>query len=326
MKRLLIVTILLSHFGFAQNTASKADDMGRLSLSTMLSNKYSSDMSDAAKNMLGNKLSQIATQNGLGGNSVDPRFIISANVIQLNKEITATAPPMVAMNLEVTLYIADYQTKTKFTSTSVSVKGVGTNDTKAYIEALKQLNPQNAAIKQFVDVGKTKIIEYYNSQCDFLLKDAQSLASQNKYELAIYKLTLIPDVCKSCYDKAMDAVAPVYKKFMERNCVRLLAEAKASFAASPDFVGADNARVSLAQIDPEADCFKQAQVFTDSVKAKVLRDQKRDWDFAMKSFDSGVELEKQKIQAYKEVGVAYGNNQPKQTTTIGFVDPKDWLF
>jgi hypothetical protein len=326
MKKIFALAILLSFGIQAQNSASKADDMGRLGLSTMLSEKYNSDMTDAAKNMLANKLSQIATQNGMGGNGANPRFIISANVIQLSKEVTATAPPMVAMNLEVTLYIGDYQTKTKYASVSVPVKGVGTNDTKAYIEALKNLNPQNPNIRQFVDQGKTKIIEYYNSQCDFILKDAQALANQNRYQEAIYKLTTIPDVCKSCYDKAMDAITPVYKKFMEKNCIMLLADAKSAFAANPNSAGAEKVRYSLSQIDPDAACFKDAQVFSDSVRAKVLRDEKRDWDFAMKVFDTATEIEKQRIQAYKEVGVAFGNNQPKQTTTNTFVDPKDWLF
>lgn len=326
MKSILLVTILLTRICFAQNDEFSADDMGRLTLSTLLSDKYADDMNDVSKNMLENKLNQIATQNGMGGDSPNPRFIITANVIQLNKEMTATAPAMVAMNLEVTIFIADNLAKTKFASTSVQVKGVGINETKAYMEALKNINPQNPNIKQFVDKGKSKIIAYYNAKCDFILKNAQSLVSQNKFEEAIFNLTLIPDVSKGCYDKAMDAVGPIYRKFMERNCVKLLLAAKTAFAASPDSIGAENARSSLAQIDPDAKCFNDAQKFADSVQAKVLRDQNRNWNFKMLRYKNSVEMQQQKIQAYKEVGVSYGNNQPKQQLIRSYSDPRDWLF
>ena len=324
MKTYLVPLLLLAQWTFAQNNASKADDISRIALNTYIPERTAASLPNPVRNYLENKLSQIASSNGLGGSSSNPRFIITSNVNVVSKDITSSAPAMTSLALDVTLYIGDFQTRTKYASTSLSVKGVGQNESKAYIEALKQINPNSPAIRQFIDQGKTKIIEYYNANCDFLLKEAQALAAQNKYEEAIYKLMSVPDVCKDCYDKAMDAVAPVYKKYIDKTCLMRLSDARNVFHASPNFAGAENARISLSQIDPEASCYGEAKAFTDSVRTRILKTEKRDWDFMMKRYDMDADLRQQRIQAMKEVGVAYGNNQPQQQLIQARRD--DWLY
>lgn len=327
MKNILILSIFVQSLVIAQNNASKIDDSGRIILSTYFSEKLATTIPLMAKMTLENKLSQMTTQNGLGAaNYSNPRFIITANVIQLTKDITPTSPPMTALTLDVILYIADFQTQTKFASTSIQVKGADKNEQKAYVEALRTLNTSNPEIREFIEQGKIKIIEYYNTQCDFILKDAQASISQNKYEEAIFKLTRIPNVSKACYDKAIDAVGPVYKKFIERDCITKLNSAKHVFHSKPNSEGAELARQFLSTIDPEASCYKDAAALTETIRKKILKDEKRDWDFKMKKFDKSVDLEQQRIQAMKEVGVAYGNNQPKTQLIQQKRDPADWLF
>lgn len=323
MKSIVIIPLIVAALQTvnAQNTASKADDMARIVLSTYVS--PSLDLPDAVRTLLESKLSQIATSQGMGGASASPRFMITANVVQTNKDVTPTAPPQVAMQLDATLFVADFQTKTKYAATTLSLKGVGQNDNKAFMEAIKQINPNNPKVRQFVDMGKTKILEYYNTQCDFILKRAQTLVAQNKFEEALFELTSVPEVCKECYDKAMDASGPVYKAYIDRTCEIKLNEAKNAFNASPDYLGAEKAGAALSQIDPQAACYKEAQAYADVIKEKIQALEKRDWDFKMKAFDTSVEVEKQRIEAYRQVGIAYGENQPK-TQVIS--DPRDWLF
>lgn len=40
-------------------------------------------------------------------------------------------------------------------------------------------------------------------------------------------------------------------------------------------------------------------------------DEKRNWDFKIKKYADGVKLEKQKIDAEKEIAVQYAKNKPK---------------
>ncbi len=318
MKRSFIsaCTLLLAFASLtssAQNTQGKTEDLGRIVV-----NSYVSDQIDglpaSAKSMLTNKLSQITTANGLGGNEIQPRFIITPNITVLSKNITPTAPPMHAYTLEVTLYIGDGIEGTKFASTSLSLQGAGTNEAKAYIAALKQLNPNNTDIQAFVDKGKVKIVEYYNSHCDFILKEAQTLESQQMFEEAIYKLSSVPEVCKECFDKSMDAVAPIYQKQIDRVCEMQLTKAQNAWNSGQNIQAADEAAGYLAAIEPAAACFSKAGALSKTIAARVKELDKREWDFKMKQQQDEVNIRKATITAARDIGVAYGNNQPKSVT------------
>lgn len=315
MKKILISSLLIISFicNYAQNNAGKADDMGRITLAAYVPQQIEK-MPDAARSLLSNKLSQIVTQGGMGGSAINERFIITANISILTKDLLATAPPMTALTLEVTLYIGDGIDGTKFASKSIEVKGVGTNETKAYIEALKQIKANSPDLASFLDEGKTKIVSYYNSKCDFIIKEAQTLTSQDKFEEAIFKLTTVPDVCKDCFDKCMTAVDPIYKKFMEKQCKVKLGEAKTSWAASQNADGASSVAAILSTIDPDAPCYKDAMALSTEISKKIKELDKRDWDFKMKEHNDQVDITKQRISAYRDVGVAYGNGQPKSVT------------
>jgi hypothetical protein len=298
----------------AQNKAGKLDDLGRIVLNTYVADNAGEGMSSSAKKMLGNKLSQIATKNGMGGSSLNPKFIITPTVTVMSKDLTSTAPPMTALVLDVTLYIGDGIEGTKFASTSIQVKGVGTNETKAYISALKRINSKNSDIADFVIEGKTKIMAYYNSKCDFIIKEAKMLEDANQFDAALLKLSSVPDVCKECYDKCLDAIGPLYQKQIDRDCIVKLAEAKNHWSAAQDEAAAQSASRHLAKIDPDAKCYKEAQALATEIGKKVKELNDRDWDFKMQKYEDGVDIAKQRISAAKAVGVAYGNNQPKAVT------------
>ena len=136
----LCAALALNFGANAQNTVGKLEDMGRLTLAAYVPQQID-QMPDAARSMLQNKISQIVTQNGMGGSFRNERFILTANIVIMTKDILPGPPPMHAYTLDITFYIGDGIEGTKFASKSVSVKGVGTNETKAYIEAIKMVKP-----------------------------------------------------------------------------------------------------------------------------------------------------------------------------------------
>jgi len=317
MKKLIFLFLVLqivSIKNFAQNTLGKQDDLARISLATYIPQMVE-PIPDGAISLLSNKLGQLVTQGGMGGSSYGTRFIITCNVNVITKDITPTAPPMQAYTLNVTLYIGDGVSGTKFSSTSLTCKGVGVNETKAYISAFNSINFNNPEVKNFIENGKTKIIEYYNAKCDFIIKESETLASQNKFEQAIFNLTQVPDVCKDCYMKCMTAVEPIFKKQIDRKCSELLNKAKSVWAAGQSYDAAESVGQLISQIDPNAACFKDAQVFTDAVGKRVKELDTREWKFILKQQQDDVDIQKATIKAARDIGVAYGNNQPKSITT-----------
>ena len=199
MNRYIKLVILIIIIGIANNTVNaqnkkgKSDDFGRIILNSYVA-PQAEGIPPSAKRMLTNKLSQIASKNGMGGSDLNPRFIITPNITILTKDLTSTAPPMTALTMEITFYIGDGIEGTLFANTSIEVKGVGTNETKAYISGLKRINPSNPTIKNLVEEGKTKIIEYYNSKCDFIIKEASAKSNRKNFDEAIASLLAVPEV------------------------------------------------------------------------------------------------------------------------------------
>jgi hypothetical protein len=303
---ILSILIVICCNIFAQNTAAKSDDAARITLATFVPPQIA-QMPEAARSSLANKLSQIVTQNGLGGKASNERFIITANINVISKDLTATAPPMQAYVLDITLYIGDGIDGTKFASVSTQVKGVGESETKAYISALKNLKTNDPTYQSFIETGKSKIIEYYNSKCDFIIKEAQTLASQNKFEEAIYRLTGVPEVCKGCYDKCMDAIAPIYKQQIDRDCKLKLAEATNLWSANQTVEAGNQAGEILSTIEPSAACFGEVKTLSNKIANRVKELDTREWNYKLKEQAQVSE----RIKAYRDIGVAYGNGQPK---------------
>lgn len=305
----LLAGMLLPFSGKSQNNAGQSDDAGRIVLAAYVSDQVA-NMTEPAKNMLTNKLNQIISQNGLGGSAFNERFIITANVNVLTKDLTATAPPMTALGLDITFYIGDGMEGTKFASKTVQVKGVGTNETKAYIEGIKMIKPSDPSFAAFIDEGKNKIMKYYNSKCDFIIKGANAAAGQNQYEEAIYQLTTVPSVCKECYDKCLAALAPIYQKKIDRDCKLKLGEATNIWNANQDVNAANAAGELLSTVEPASSCYKDVQALSEKIKKRVLDIDKREWAYTLKTQEQTSEL----IKAYRDVGVAYGKGQPKSVT------------
>jgi hypothetical protein len=279
----------------------------------------------------------------MGGSQANARFIITANVNVGTKDIIAGPPQLIAQNLDVTLYVGDAVTNTIFSNTTITVKGVGTNENKAFIDAFKTINPKNKDVVAFLEEGKTKIIRYYSTNCDFIIKEAQTLVKQQKYDEAIYQLSLVPDVCQECYFKCLDTLGSIYQKKIDADCKIKLNEAKLIWAAAQNLIGAEKTGDILSTINPMASCQSTVTAFIKSIDAKLKADEKARWEFKMKQYADKIAMEKEQVRIaedkskrddtyrenqsqrnseldkirldnYREVAVEYARNQPKSVT------------
>jgi hypothetical protein len=293
-----------------QNNLGKSDDAGRIALNIFIPDQAEATP-DIAASLLRDRISQMLTNYSLSGSDEGGRFIVVPVVSVLGKEVTATVPAMTVISLQTSLYIGDGYQGIKFSTTSLMSKGVGQNETKAYIDAIRKMKVNDLSIQSFIENGKKKIIEYYNSICDFNIKKANTLAGQNNFDEAMYLLTSVPEVAKACYDKSMDAVSPIFKKAIDFRCSQSLAKAKSIWSASQDLVAANLVAEELANIDPNASCVGEVNQFIAVVNKRVLDLDKRGWNFMLKQQQDAVDTRKAEIRAARDIGVAYGNNQPK---------------
>ena len=308
-----ILILILTFFAISSNAQVELDDFGRIVLNSYLPDNIAIPLE--AKKMLINKLNQITSNNGMGGSQVNPRFIITANITVGTKDIIAGPPQMIAQNLDVTLYVGDALTNTVFSNTTITVKGVGTNENKAFIEAFKTINPKNKDVVAFLEEGKTKIISYYSTNCDFIIKEALTMVKQEKYDEAIYQLSLVPDVCQDCYFKCLDTLGSIYQKKIDADCKIKFNEAKTTWAAAQTPIGAEKAADILSTINPMANCQKEVASFIKAIDAKLKADEKARWQFKMKQYADKIAMQKEQVRIAEEKGKrddTYRENQSQR--------------
>lgn len=218
---LIIVALFFACHSFAQNSMTVANDVGRIILCPSLPDN--TDIPANAQKIILNKLNMMVSKNGLGGSFLTDRFVITANVSVLSEEVAPTIPPMIALELEPTLYIGDKVTGALYASyTYPAIRTAGETRDKAYISGLKKLSPSAEGIGIFIRQGKDRIIEWYDSQIDFILSQAESLKMQQKYEESISLLMSVPIVCKEAYSKAMILAAEVAQAKIDRDNAMIL--------------------------------------------------------------------------------------------------------
>ena len=316
MKKIIVI-LFLTFVAINTNAQVKLDDFGRVVLNTYLPDNIA--IPPEAKNLILTKITQITSNNGMGGSQANPRFVITANVNVGTKDIIAGPPQMISQNIDITFFVGDAVTNTIFSNITLSLKGVGTNENKAFIDALKTINPKNKELLAFLEEGKTKIINYYSTNCDFIIKDAQALVKQEKYDEAIYQLSLIPDVCKDCYFKCLDTLTQIYQQKIDADCKVKFNEAKVTWTAAQTPNGAEKAGDILSAINPMANCQKDVTAFIKVIDAKLKADEKARWQFKMKQYADKIVMQKEQLRIAEEKGKrddTYRENQSQRDVIL----------
>lgn len=266
----------------------------------------------AASEQLLSRLCTSISGNDVYANEEYSRFFIAARMNLLYKETIPGPPENTAISLSITLYLGDYAGEKVFTTQTLTLRGVGSSEERAYINALKEVKADNKKMKKLITDGKVKIIDYYNRNFERIVEKAKQCASMKQDEEALFYITSIPECCNR-YAEASNLTLTYYKHYIDNHGQRLLTQARHAWMESPDKTGAAQVAACLNQIDPDAACYKEAVSLYKEVKEKI----KDDWTFEMrKKYTDELNVEKEKIEAAKAIGVAYGNGQKEQTTNL----------
>jgi hypothetical protein len=284
--------------------ANSADDFGRIVLNTYIA--PNANIPNEARLQLENKLSQIASSNGMGGSNANPRFIITAKISVLTKDIIPGPPQMIAQNLEITVYIGDGIDNILFSSSNITLKGVGINENKAYIDAIKKINVKSKEIENCLNEGKNKIIEYYATNCKFLINEAMSLSNKGEYDAAMAKLAVVPQVCVDCYFNCLDTLQYIFQQKIDKECLVKMREAKARWMAGQDKAAADAVGEIISGISPFSTCEPDVSDLMGKIESKLRADEKAAWDLKVKKYE---DHQKQKKEALRIQEEEIKNNQ-----------------
>lgn len=274
------------------------------------------DVPDEINDLLMTRLAIAVTATGVVASPDVDRFFITGKINHLYKDVVPGPPISSVMRSTLTLYVGDVINHKVYATTSFDLRGVGTSESRAFVNALSQLNGKNAKLIQFVEKGRQKVLDYYNKEYPSLIRQAQQAASLKNFEEALSIVTSIPECCVG-YEQAYNATLSIYDKYINYVCHTLISKARAAWSASPDEYGAQSAYSFLTQIDPDASCYAEATALHNEIKKVV----KENWDFENKEkYRDAVETERRKIEAARAVGVAFGNGQQPVTTNLMWLE------
>lgn len=323
----MIVAVLLATMAIAQ-------DYGRVAINVVVPTLP--NVPEEARAALETKMQQVATQYGLASNGLTDRFVMTAKVNVTNKDVASTTPVKISQKMEVTLFIGDVIDNKVYESVVLSAAGIGQSEAQSMIKSFNQIKLDNPKLKDFMENAERKIIEYYTNNCSYILTEANSLAQQRKYDAAIAKLMAVPEVCKECYEKCMAKATEVYQSKLNNDGEVLVQKARGQWLAKRDYASATEALNTLANVDPHSSAQGKAQALVNeinkhlrSIEAAAEAQRREEWEFAKKQYEDNMAMARQRqadattiqreqIAAAKEVGIAYGKNQPRTITYNNF--------
>lgn len=259
---------------------------------------------------LTNRLRTLTSKANAVGGLENSQFAIAAGYDIINKQIVAGTPTKIIYDINIYLNIVDLKGEKVYSTYSNELKGIGDNETKALINTFQKVSNSNREISAFIQQGKQRIIDYYDTNYLNIIKEAQALAAMKNFDAAIYSLMMVPQCCKG-YDAAVKELKTVYQQFVNQHCNENLAQARAAWMAAPNSEGAATASVYLSEIYPDAACYGDALELVKEIKKQMGEE----WKFMMRQYADNISLERQRISAMREISIAYANSKPKTEIT-----------
>ena len=298
-----LVTIALLQVCFPTRALAQQDEgMGKITLNPYL--PESENIGAKATKGLISKLGQIATAAGMSGKGFDDRFVITAHLQEIDCETTATYPPKTAVRTSVTIYVGDGVDGTLFSSYTKECKGVGDNREDAYASVVKKLQANDAGLLRSVQVGKERIVQYYNQVSGNIMKTAEADANAGHYEEAISALFSIPMACKD-YDAAQALIARYGSVALESGNMKLIADARAAWSSAPDVEGASKAMDILSQLQtPSAKVLAEAKKLSDEIASRLKTISDREWQLTVQQAQNEHKEQMAQIESDKQQNIA----------------------
>lgn len=308
MKKILTLLIIFS--STLTTNAQLSSDLGKIALSIVMPDNVEG-MNASQLSKLQTKITQIVATTGLAASGYNNNFVIYPKfAIYESSVVESGIQDITIITCELTLFIKQVDNNVIFSTISKPLKGNGKSKNIAITNALSKININESDYKLFIESGKDKIIQYYESKCQDIITKSESLVKMQDYEQALGLLMSVPEEV-SCYNKVQEKSIQAFKAYQNHNCSRQIQEAKTSLAANNY-----NATLeTLSQIDPAATCFNESQTLIKIAESKIDAEEKKQWNLRMKVYDDNVALQKQRINAIKDVAVAYYKSRP---TTVSY--------
>ena len=311
MKRISL--FLLFTLLYASIEAQQSYKAGMISLTPYI--PEDTELSVKSQKQLLTKLNQIITAGGMANEGFDNRFVITANIQEIELAETATTPMKVAIKLALTIYIGDGIDGTLFSSYTSEISGVGDSKEDACISAIRKLSPRKPELLSYIETGKQRIIQYYNTIYPNIIRTAKATAKNGQYDEAIGMLCTIP-INSEFHEHAQNLIAEYGETSLEKYNQSLLIKAQSAWATSPNEYGAEKAKelIELMQM-PSSPLLAKTQKLCEDISVRLKHISDKKWklerDIHLTKIKNEHEHKMAKINAAVQIAKANAANRPK---------------
>lgn len=299
MKRLMI--LFIATIGCMNLVAQKQAD---IMLMAALQTK-DNEISGAAKGLLLNKIRDEINREGYSG-VAGSRFIVMANPQIIDKQQNGQ---LLMYTYEIQFTVTDLVADKTYSSFTARAGGAGRNGSQASMDAFRRLNLKKTEMSKNIAESVRQIVEYYNANCKSILARTNIYLEAKQYEAAMANLAFIPDMHNlSCSREYNDMLLKAYTQYSAHKCEMALTEARKEWALNPTINGAGKISEILSGIQLNAACREEFNALTSQIGKKLEQDQFDEKEFIRKIYESEVAIERDLIQASREIAVEYYRN------------------
>lgn len=317
MKKIIIAALMLICAMPTMKTQAATEDNITIAAYVPQEANLTAKEAEAVTSML----NRLMTAYGCAGAGFDNRFIVVPSIREARSEVVGLDSKAV-VELDVDLFMGDGVNGTMFSSTSFTVKGIGKTMEQARIAALRKAPARNAQMQEFVNVGKERIVNYYEEQGPAIIKSAQAMAQRHEYDNAVSTLFAIPSMC-SHYAQAQKLAGEYGLKYATAQNDDAIRKAQNAWAADSSEAGAAEAAEALNSIsNPTAAQKAEMDRLRKAIDAKFTQRENREHQARMAAeknrhsermsqISANASTEKARYAAAASIAKSYAASRPR---------------
>ncbi|MDR1884507.1 MAG: hypothetical protein LBR26_17295 [Prevotella sp.] len=313
MKNLLLSAIISLYFLPCWGQ-TKSETMIALAVVT----PHQTDHLDESQSVrLEKKIVELVSKSGLSASKGGSNVIIYPVFSIENEELVEGGMQNITViQANISLFIKQFDNDIIFASVSKQIKGSGSSKQKAINDIITKISVNDVKFGQFIQEGKAKIIDYYETNCSTILAKAETCSKRKEHEEAIALLMSVPEAV-SCYSEALKKADMVYQAYQNQRCNELLQQAQSLYGGH-QYMDALSVLSELEVFSTQ--CSSDAKVLIKTIEGKISAQEKQEWDFKVKQYNDRLRFEEKQqnnkarltekwINAARNIAVSYYNRK-----------------
>lgn len=271
-KIIVIAIFLLASFGIKAQNYNESED--NLNISVVIPAQIDG-LTYGQLSKLQSKLLRMVSNYGIAGEGYTDKFILYPKYEIYDHKIVEGMQNVHVLDVELNLIIKEVKTGSVYSVFTQGITGDGYSKKEAINQSISQIKTRGDKIERFLQSAKTKILDYYRSNCDQLYNEASTMINQKRYNEAIALLYPVPkQVGGDCYKKIQGKLDEAYNGYLNKTCEKNLVRAKAEISKNNN----GTALEILGSIEVESNCHSSAQKLKSEIETKEKQEETSNTD------------------------------------------------